>query len=227
MEEKTPTYANDVTTLIPLVSLKSIDFDHDKNQVRVTFVKAGNQEGAVVASTKFANLNRLFVEAEILPGSFSAAGKIQIQDGFIKGPIRGYRFTEAKPVPEVSGRWASVTVNDTKKTVHKIADLEPLYKVGGEYRVGSFLMFQKTVKVELAKIARLAHIPAKDKKYISLDFDVTLSDGTKQGLTLLEKVTFEDKQSGVLTGLVGRVPAGYKIVPAHTIVDLTWDKAEK
>jgi hypothetical protein len=74
-------------------------------------------------------------------------------------------------------------------------------------------------------------IPAKDKKYVSLDFDVTQKDAPRQGLTLLEKTALDDDQPAILAGLIGRIPAGYKLFPAHTIADLvvseTTDQKEK
>ncbi|MBI3822261.1 MAG: hypothetical protein HY289_06230, partial [Planctomycetes bacterium] len=92
--------------------------------------------------------------------------------------------------------------------------------VDGQHRVLPYLMFKKTVKIDMAKIVSMHFVPSEDKKVVSYDFEVTLKDDTKHTLTILTKIELEGKKSATFEGLIGRVPAGYKLFPAHTIHDL-------
>jgi hypothetical protein len=55
------------------------------------------------------------------------------------------------------------------------------------------------------------------------EMDVTLKDGTSDTMTLL-KATKLDNNDAVLVGLVGRVAAGYKLFPVHTITEIQFDE---
>lgn len=223
-EEKSTTYANGILTLIPLTRLQSIDYDHAKKLVSVTFLRADGKEETLTGTTKFSNINNFHIEGDAESAALTVSGVVKLQDGFLKAGIRGYRFPKPEPGPEATGRAAVITAVD--KSVHKVVDLVPLYKIGPSQRTVPVLVFQKTVKVDFANLAKLAHIPTKDKKFVSFDFDVTLRDGTKQGLTLLDKTTLDEDQPAVLVGLVGKTSAGYKLFPAHTIADLTLEKKD-
>lgn len=226
-EEKSTTYANGILTLIPLTSLRKIDYDHDKKTVSVALLQAGGKETVLTGSTKFVGINKFNIDGDAEAGPITLSGAVKFQDGFLRAGIKGYRFASAQPVPEPSGRLGTIVADDKEKTVHKVYDLVPLYKVGNAFRTVPALMFQKTFKVEIAKIAKMTHLPAKDKKFASHDFDITLEDGSKQGLTLLEKTILDDNQPAVLVGLVGKAAAGYKLFPAHTITDLTFDSGKE
>jgi hypothetical protein len=82
------------------------------------------------------------------------------------------------------------------------------------------------VKVDVAKVAKLARVDSEDRKGASLDFEVALKDGARHTLILLTKGTPEDAKSGALQGLVGRVPAGWKLFPLHTIRAVEFDRTE-
>lgn len=226
-EEKTPAYANDITTFIPLSSLQRIDYDHDKKTVTVTLLTAGDKELKLVGPAKYVGINKFNIDGSVVSGNVSLSGEAKFQDGFLKAGIKGFRFpAPAQAVAAPTGRAATIIALDKEKTKHNVADLVPVYKVAGGYRAAPTLTFQKTVKVDFAKLVKLSHLPAKDKKTTSLDFEVTLDDGMKQGLTLLEKTTLDDNQAGVLLGLVGKVPAGYRVFPAHTIGELYYQKSD-
>ena len=78
-------------------------------------------------------------------------------------------------------------------------------------------MFKKTFKVELARIKKMSPREQPDLK--SFECDVTLDDGSEQTLTLLTTVLTDGKPA-TLEGIVGAVPAGYKLFPMHTIGEL-------
>jgi hypothetical protein len=54
-----------------------------------------------------------------------------------------------------------------------------------------------------------------------------LHDGTKHTLTLLTKVELAGTKMATLTGLLGRVPVGYKLFPAHTIAELRLEREKQ
>ena len=62
------------------------------------------------------------------------------------------RFAAYTPSP----RLRSAVITAVDKSVHKVVDLAPLYNMGANQRTVPVLMFQKTVKVEFDKLAKLA-----------------------------------------------------------------------
>jgi len=59
-------------------------------------------------------------------------------------------------------------VRTREKTRHTVADLTALYQVdGGIYRALPTLMFKKTVKIDLDRIASMQHVESEDKKQAS------------------------------------------------------------
>jgi hypothetical protein len=228
-EEHSTTYEAGILTLVPLTSLRKLDYDHDDKKKTVTAVVAvaGGKDATLVGTTKFKGINRLTIEGDADLGDLGFAS-VKFLGGNPKGGIIGVRFPAPQPMPEVTGSPAVVVGEDKDKTRHTVVDLTALYQVdGGAYRLLPMLMFKKTVKIDLAKIASLHHIEAEDKKAASLDFAVTLRDGAKHTLTLLTRVELEGSKSATLAGLLGRVPVGYKLFPAHTIAELRIDQGEK
>ena len=128
----------------------------------------------------------------------------------------------APPVPD--GRRVLVLSADSKskKTTHKVVDLLPLYRLpdGGEKLLPT-LMFKKTLKLDVSKIKKIVTAGAEEGAW-----QVTLKEGGEETLTLLETIPFEGKQARLM-GFVGRVPAGYKLFPASTIAEITFDASEE
>ena len=79
-------------------------------------------------------------------------------------------------------------------------------------------------QVPLAQVRKLKALPA-DKKQPGLAFEVTRDDGQTHELQLVDSGKLgEPPMPGKLLGLVGRVSAGYKLFPAHTIAELGFEK---
>ncbi|MCI0639340.1 MAG: hypothetical protein L0Y72_29190 [Gemmataceae bacterium] len=219
-ENQSTAFANGILTLVPVRSVRQILYDADKKSVAIDVVTAGGKEVKLAGSTRFTGVNKFHIDGDADAAQTAVAGPVQLQDGFLKVGIRGYRFPAPEAVAEITGRQAAIVAQDKEKTVHAVAGLAPLYKVGAGYRTLPYLVFQKTVRIDLDKIEHMANLPAKNKKLVSLDFDVTTSDGKKQGLSLLDKISLDEKQSAILVGFVGRVATGYKLFPPHTIAEL-------
>jgi hypothetical protein len=152
---------------------------------------------------------------------------LKLQDGLIALPFRGVVQADATPVDAVQGRAAVVIAQDKEKTEHKVHGLTPLYRVGTGQRLAQVLMFQKVGQLDVAKLALLRQLPADKKGTISHDYEVTQTSGDKQKLTLLEKTQLNDNQAALLTGLVGRTAAGFKLFPPHTIGEVRWETADR
>lgn len=225
-EDKSPMYKDDVVVLVPLASVKQIDYLLDKKQAILTILGPDGTERNFTGPTDYVSINKFNVDGEVDGASISLPRKIQLRDGYLHVGIKSLRLPSSKPGPEAKGRPATVVVKDKEKTKHAVFELLPLYKVPGGYRREPVLMFQKTIKVEMSKLVRLVNIPPKTGKGISSDYEVYKSDGSKQGLTLLTQTTLEEKEPAHLVGLVGKIPGGYKLFPPGIISEVTMTQKE-
>ena len=226
-EEKSTTFKDGIVTLVPVAGVLRVEYDHEKKLVRALVKQADGKDNMLVGSTKFVGINKFTLEGVAAKTDLGVAGALQFQDGIMKVPFRGFAQQGAKPVDAPTGRAAVIIAQDKEKTEHKVQDLTPLYRVGMGQRLAPVLMFQKVGQIDVTKLAVLRQVPSPDKKQtISHDYEVTQVGGDKQKLTLLEKTQLTDNQPAVLLGLVGRVPAGFKLFPPHTIAEVRFAGAE-
>jgi hypothetical protein len=223
-EENSTKFVEGVLTLVPLDRIRSLDYE-DKDVVSLHVARGDKADDDVILKglTKYKGINKLTIEAEIDKGDLGVA-EIKFLGGVPKG-IRGIRFPPAKaPAAAPAGRPAFVSIADSDdKTAHKVADLRPLYKLpNGSERIAPTLFFKKTLKVDVAKIQKLSVVENTD----GAEFTVTLKDGTESTLTLLRDVTLDGKQAR-LEGMVGRVPAGYKLFPLHAVTEIQFDEMKE
>ena len=215
-EEKSTTYKNGVFTLIPLTSIRKITYDRDKKTVAVSVVTAEPDDVILNGLTKFERTNKITIEAEEIIDGLGAA-TVKFQGGIDKG-LHSVAFPAPKAAEKVKGAPSFVTADDKEKTKHAAHDVQPLWLVDGAYRIVPYIMFKKTVKVEMDKIAGIRFVPSEDKKRVSNDYEVTLKDGVKHTLTILTSVDGE-KRKMTFVGLLGRVPAGYKLFSLDAIYE--------
>jgi hypothetical protein len=212
-----------VLTLIPLDRIRSLDFDNEKETLTVR-VAAGDKDEVLTGATKYRRLNKLTLEAEVDKGDLGVA-EIKYNGGLPKG-IRGIRFAPPKAAPVApAGRPAVVVSADgEKKTTHKVSDLQPLYEIAkSTEKLYPTLFFKKTLKIDVGKIKKIvAPNPDADEA----TWQVILQDGSDETLTLLPAPMIDGKPA-VLKGLLGRVPAGYKLFPPSTIGEILFDAAEE
>jgi hypothetical protein len=224
-DEKSTTFVNGILTLVPLTSIKKIDYDREKKLVSLTAVVAGDKDVTLTGTTKFVGINKITIEGETVLDGLGAA-TVKFQGGIDKG-LQSVTFAAPKPVVETKGKPARVVATDKEKSKHIVMDLQPLYQVDGKNRVLPYLMFKKTVKIDLDKLEAMKQVVPEDKKKVSSDYEVTLKDGAKHTLTLLTKIDLEANKSATLEGFVSRVPAGYKLFPLHTIEQFRIGDEEK
>jgi hypothetical protein len=224
-EDNSTNFIDGILTFVPLDHIRAIEFDNDKESatVRVFTGEKADEDEVLTGTTKFEDSNKITIEAEVDLGDLGLAEK-KFLGGVPKG-IRGIRFpapAERKAAPASAGRPAQITATDKEKTVHKVTDLQPLYKVPGGERLLPTLMFKKTLKLDVAKVQKLEF--SKGTR-TDVECQVTLKDGAEHTLTLLRSIPF-DGQTATLEGLVGRVTAGYKLFPLHTIAEVQFDEAK-
>jgi len=217
-EEKSTLYQEGIITLIPLASIRKLDYDLEKKLVTVTVVNAEGKDEVLVGSTKYKGINKLELQAEADLGTLGSA-VVKYRGGDATG-IRGIRFPDPQPLAGSTGAATKLIADDKEKSVHEAIGLTGLYSAAGKSVLTPAMMFKKTVKVDLAKVSSLKHIAPENPKETSNDFEVTLDDGQKHVLTLLTNTNPQDGNPAQFVGLVGRVPAGYKLFPPYTIAEL-------
>jgi hypothetical protein len=216
-DDKSTTFVEGVLTLIPLERLRALDYDAEKEAVTVRVATGGEPaEEAPTGSTKYRGINKVVLAAEVDKGDLGVA-EVKYLGGVPKG-VRGIRFPETKVTATPAGRPATVTVADREKDVQKVTDLRPLYRLadGGE-RLLPTLYFKKTLKIDVGKVRKLRAVEGKEAP--GSEWEVTLEGAAEETFTLLPKVTLEGKPA-TLVGLLGRVPAGYKLFPLHVIAEV-------
>lgn len=224
-EENSTTFVDGILTLVPLERIRAIEYD-DKDGVTVR-VAAGEKPEAdelLKGTTKYKGINKLTIEAEVDKGDLGIA-EIKYQGGVAKG-IRSVRFPDPKCTQAgQAGRTATVTANDPKqKGPHKVADLQALYRFAdGSEQLAAVLLFKKTLKLEVGKLQKLRLAEGNDAD--GMAFAVTMKDGNEETFTLLKTVTLDGKPA-TLEGLLGRVPAGYKLFPLHTLAEVQFEDAK-
>ncbi|MFO0864254.1 MAG: hypothetical protein U0744_06295 [Gemmataceae bacterium] len=219
-DDGSTSYVNGIVTYLPIRSLRRIDFDDVKKSV--TVVVAGAKDATLSGTTKFKGINKLTVEGE---ADLSGLGKavVKFHGGQPKG-ISMVRFPMPKPAESVmNGRSAVVLANDKEKPKHQAFDLKALYKVGSSHQTADVLWFKTSVKIELEKIASMKRVESQDKKNAENAFEVLLKDGAKHTL-ILQEAPMIDGKAAKLVGLYGHASVGWKLFPAHTIAELTFEE---
>lgn len=230
-EEDSTTFIEGITTLVPLDRIRSISFDNEKQTATVR-VAVGDKEDATVeltGSTKYRGINKIVIEAETDLGDLGVA-EVKYQGGVPKGGIRGVTFPAPKPsAAAAAGRSATIHINDKDHKTHKVTDLQPLYRFAdGSQRVLLPLLFKKTIKIDVAKIQKihLTKDEEAEKDKSSTSWQVTLKDGAEHTLSLLVRNVPVTDAEATLEGLLGRVPAGYKLYPIHLISAIEFDETK-
>jgi hypothetical protein len=220
-DENSTTFVDGVLTLIPLERVRTIDYEEETVWVHVATGDKPDDQVLLKGETKFKGINKLTIEAEVDKGDLGVA-EVKFLGGVPKG-IRGVRFPAARAgAAAPKGRPATVTVADgDKRTTQEVADLQPLYRLadGGE-RLSAVLLFKKTLRLDVGKIRKLR--AAEGKEAEGTEWGVTLKDAEEETYTLLHKAVLDGKPA-TLEGFVGRVAAGFKLLPPHTVAEIEFD----
>lgn len=221
-DDNSTNFVNGILTLIPVESLRAVEFDAEMQTATVKVAITGESgEESQTGTTKYRD-NKLTLEAEVDKGDLGIA-EVKFLGG-VKGGVQAFRFGAAKPVAAVpAGRSATVSVLEkgAKKNEQKVTDLRPLYQFAdGSQKLLPTLMFKKTLKIDVNKLQKLAK---KGEAEDGIEWGVTLEGGEEETYTLLTKPMIDGK-AATLEGLVARVPIGWKLYPVHTISEVQFEK---
>ena len=215
-----------VVTLVPLAQLRAVRFDAEKGTMTAVVAVGPKAEDDVslTGTSKYKGINKIALEAEVDKGD-SGVATLTYQGGIVKGGIRGVTFPAPKAQASKPGRPAVVvSVDDDVKKTHPVSDLLALYRLpdGGE-RLLPTILFKKTLKVDLAKVQSIAVASDKDEDAV---WQVVQKDGEEASLTPVGTLPI-DKKTATLVGLVGKVPAGYKLFPLRRIHSVAFDTKDE
>jgi hypothetical protein len=218
-EESSTTFQQGIQTFVPLSAVKRIDYDGAAKTATFVIRTAGGKEEKLTGTTKFQGINKLAVETEVNLGELGQATAVYL--GGVERGLKSIQFPAAKGelAPPV-GKAYAIVAHDKMKSAHAARALTPLYQVRQSAQLQPYLYFKPSAKVEFANIVSLKYIPSKDKKQ-PVVVEVATQDGNRANLQPLDLPKLNDQSAaGKLIGLAGRVPAGWKVFPLHTIQEL-------
>ncbi len=214
-EENSTSLVQGILTFVPLENIQSIDFDAAKKTVAVNVLVADGKTVTLTGTTKFLGINKIAIETDVDLGDFGKAAALYV-GGAERNGIRAIRFPNPKPAAVVpQGKLAKIVGLDKEKSKHEAVGLTPLYQTGPTWETKPHLHFKPTTQIEFANVVRLKYHPPIDKKQPAY-YELAAGDGNMAKFVLLE--------TPKLAGLVGRVPAGYRLFPLHTIAELLAEK---
>jgi hypothetical protein len=211
-------FKDGVTTFVPMSRIESIKYDYDEE---IAAVRVAGIDKPLKGTTKFKDINSITIEAEVDQGT-SGIADLRYRGGVIKVGFKEVKFPDAKAPeePPAKGVLYSFLVAPEGKgktgTVMTAISVQGLYRFGdGSEKLLPLLMFKKTLKVDIGSIQHL-NVGAFNVKEKTAECEVTLKDGMQLSVTLLTSATVDEKPAS-LVGLVGKVAAGWKLFPIHTI----------
>lgn len=228
-ERNSTLYADGILTLVPVPAIAEIAYDEKGQTIRLTYRGPGGKESALQGTIKYKGINKCVVEADAGLKPFGAA-LVRFQGGLLEGGFAGLRLPGSETVAEEKGPAVVFLANDKENSEHQVVDPLPLYratKVTGTKKELQVLKGDKAAAVPVADIAVLRHVPPKTKKDSPFRFELTLKDGTKENVLLLKDSPKGATPPWTFLGFVGRVAAGWKLLPAHTIRQATWPVMKK
>jgi len=211
-------FKDGITTLVPMSRVESVVWDYEKETMTVG---VAGLEKPLVGSTKYREINTLTFEADVDQGK-SGVASVRFRGGVAKGGIRGVRFPGAKAPSDAkpTGGAFAFTVPPEGKSkaapaVHNANGVQALYRLApGNEKPLSYVVFKKTLQVDLADIKEL-NVGTYNAKDRTAECELKRKDGSELSVTLLGTIQIDNKPA-VLEGLIGAVPAGYRLFPIHT-----------
>jgi hypothetical protein len=218
-EGKGAPYKIRVLTYVPLTSIRSIEYDEKKETVTVHVARTDKEadDEVLTGPTGYTGCNILSIEATSDLGELGTA-TVKFQGGVKRG-VKAIRFPNprpAEPLPE--GRGATVSQGGKDQPTFKAVDLHVLYGTGKGQTLSPTLYFKETVKIDLAKVDKLARVGNS-----GVDFEVTLKGGAQHPLELIVQPKGSDGKAMQLEGLVGRFGGGWRLFPMQTIGEIQFD----
>ncbi len=212
-------FKDGIITFVAMSRVQEVTWDYEKETMTV---RVAGLEKPLIGTTKYKDINVLTIEAEVDQGK-SGVADLRFRGGPIKGGIRGIKFPNAKApekMPEAGPAFAFTVPPEAKSkagpAVHQASGFQALYRTSNtEEKLLPYLMFKKTLKVEIANIGRLT-VGAYNAKDHTAECELKQKDGMDLSVSLLASFPIDGKPATLL-GFVGTVPAGYRLFPIHTI----------
>ncbi len=218
-EGKGAPYKIRVLTYIPLSSIRSLEYDEKKESVTVHVARSDKEadDEVLTGPTGYIGCNLLSIEATSDLGELGTA-TVKFQGGVKRG-VKMIRFPNPRPTePLPEGRGATVSQGGKDQPSFKAVDLQALYQTGKGQTVLPTLYFKETVKIDLAKVDKLARVGTS-----GVDFEVTLKSGAQHPLELIVQPKGPDGKAMQLEGLVGRFGGGWRLFPMQTIGEVQFE----
>jgi hypothetical protein len=216
------TFKDGVLTFLPLESVRSIQYDYQKETLEV---RVAGIEKPFVGSIRFRGINLVDIEATVEVGKTGLA-EARFRGGVENG-FREVHFPNAKPAGKLpEGPTVSIVIGGSgvKEKGPPVVgrNLRALYRlVGGKEIAQDFVLFKKDLPVKLRDIRSLVNATPNIKAKGDCTFSVKLADGSENPLTLLSAMVVEKNRPASLLGLLIDIPGGYRLFPPHTIASLT------
>ena len=212
-------FKDGIITFVAMSRVQEVTWDYEKETMTV---RVAGLEKPLIGTTKYKDINVLTIEAEVDQGK-SGVADLRFRGGPIKGGIRGIKFPNAKApekMPEAGPAFAFTVPPEAKSKAgpafHQASGFQALYRTSNtEEKLLPYLMFKKTLKVEIANIGRLT-VGAYNAKDHTAECELKQKDGMDLSVSLLASFPIDGKPATLL-GFVGTVPAGYRLFPIHTI----------
>jgi hypothetical protein len=200
-------FQNGVVTLVPATAIESVKYDAAKQAMTV---KVAGLPEPLTGSTAFKGMNALGVET----GDPAAATKYA--GGSVKGGVQGFAFPEAKPFerkPLTGGTW-HLTIDQPKASnpVVPVTGLRFLVATGKGEALLTALPAKKGPALDLAAGTPFEVVA------VDLTRKVAVVEVAKDDTRTLTLSPDADGKPGSVVGLLGEIPAGWKLFPLHTLL---------
>jgi hypothetical protein len=209
-EPLSTTFQKGVVTLVPLSSVESVNYDYQKLKMSVA-VKGQPEVGGTL---QFQGINVIRLDGKSGDRAAKFTGGVP-KDGF-----RSISFPGAMPLPPRAGgsSWSVRIVQPKEKdptlTVRNIRALY-VFPGGIEKRMDA-LPVRKGEPLQLKDKIKKVEFLAVDTNTMMAVLEATIEGGVERIIAV--PLTLEqEKRTGMLTGLLGEVDAGWKLFPLHAI----------
>ncbi len=199
-------FQNGVVTLVPASAIESVKYDAAK---QTAAVKVAGVPEPITGSTAFKGMNALGVETGDPATATKYAG------GSVKGGVQAFAFPAAKPFERkpADGKW-HLTIDQPKASnpVVPVTGLRFLVANGKGEVLVTALPAKKGAALDLAAGTPFEVVA------VDLTRKVAVVEVAKDDTRTLTLTPDADGKPGSVVGLLGEVPAGWKLFPLHTLL---------
>jgi hypothetical protein len=221
-ENDSTTFAEGVLTLVPVASIRAIEYDYEAKRATLRVAISERVEEDVVlegSAGVYVGFNALTIAFERDKGEFGVA-EVKLEGG-VAGGLRALRFSAPQPLaPAVGGLQGRVEVVSKEPLEPRVLQgLVAVYRAGNDTLSGDTLFFRTSLRVPLTRLSRMVAAGNRGK-----DWRLALPGEPEANYTLLEPARLGEREVQ-LRGFAGRVRAGWRVFPLHTMAAVTIGEA--